>query len=140
LRGTLHRIPPAKPPRKRALKTDEDKLQIACVTWAKHQMPRLLLIHIMNNARSAARGGVAKAMGMKAGTPDILVVLEDGLVAWVEMKDGNNGRVSSDQLKMHQKLRDRGHQVFVARSFEEFRQVFVDLGLWFPRKACGDRG
>lgn len=56
-----------------------------------------------------------------AGTPDLLVITPEGRVYWIEVKTPN-GTVSKTQEKMHQKLRERGHAVIVARK--------VDDALW----------
>jgi len=118
-------------------KTPEDGLQIACVAWARAQCPHVMVLHIPNQGkRSKAYGGVLKAMGLKRGAPDLVVVLPEQRVIWIEMKT-EAGTLDPDQRKIHAQLRERGHVVEVARSLDEFRQVFVDYGLWIPGSRPG---
>lgn len=141
MRGTLHRIPPAKPPRKRALKTDEDRLQQACIAWLRAQLPQVLCFAIPNGgARSKAVAGILKATGVRAGAPDLCVALPGGRVLWIEVKTAE-GRLSPDQRKFHAALQDREHDIVTVYGFEEFRQAFVNAGIWFPRgaKIIGDK-
>lgn len=71
------------------------------------------------------------------GTPDVMAVLLDGRVVWVECKY-KKGRLSPAQVAMHRDLRQRGHLVIVARSVDDllealgFKPPFVlpAPGLW----------
>lgn len=139
MRGTVHRIPSG-PPTRRALKSAEDRLQEACVAWARTQMPSLLIFAIPNGgARSKAQGGILKATGVKPGAPDLCAVLPGGRCLWLEVKTPE-GRLSPDQRKFHAALAERGHTVVTVYGFDEFRQVFVRAGIWTPRGADGKRG
>lgn len=57
------------------------------------------------------------SIGVK-GTPDLLYVGHNAEVVWLEIKTPS-GRLSSEQLTFHAKLRHMGHKVVVARSVDE---------------------
>jgi Holliday junction resolvase len=53
-----------------------------------------------------------------AGTPDILVIMDNSKVLWIEVKQP--GKEPTDiQKDMHEKLRLRGQRVIVAHSLDE---------------------
>lgn len=69
----------------------------------------------MNAARRGyAEAAKCKAMGMKAGEPDVRVYLESGKLVLIEVKVGN-GALSPAQVERHGRLRWLGHTVGVAR-------------------------
>ncbi len=68
-------------------------------------------------ARSRAEAGIFKAMGVKAGVPDIIVIYQGQVVA-IELK-GPNGRLSPAQRAMHERLMLAGALVYTATRIEE---------------------
>lgn len=100
----------------------EHRLQAACVKWFDFQYPNLkhLLFSIPNEgARSPRNGARLKAMGRRAGMPD-MVYLGATSVTFVEFKTPK-GRLSKEQKEMHTKLVASGFNVVVIRSLEEFK-------------------
>lgn len=66
------------------------------------------------------RGARLKAMGLKAGVPDILMTWLDGddmAAIGIELKAGG-GSLSKAQKDMHMEMRQKGWGVFVCRSVE----------------------
>jgi len=63
--------------------------------------------------RSFAAAAQAKAMGMKAGEPDVRVYASDRRLFLIEIKTPS-GRVSDGQDKRHDRLAALGHHVHVA--------------------------
>lgn len=60
------------------MRREEDNLQIMCVKWFDLQYPeyRLLLHHSPNGSnKSRAAAGIFKAMGERAGFPDLILLL-----------------------------------------------------------------
>jgi hypothetical protein len=64
------------------------------------------------------RGAQLKAMGLKAGLGDILILPRGRCACWLELKAAK-GTVKPEQKAMHQRLRDLGCMVAVCRSVDE---------------------
>lgn len=60
------------------------------------------------------------------GTPDILVLKNDGQVFWVEMKTEKKGsRLRECQERYHAFLKSINHRVYVVRSVEDIDEVIA---------------
>lgn len=76
-----------------------------------------------------ARGGQLKAMGLKAGVPDLLII-DRGRVLWIELKtDANDaagtqrGKLSQAQKQAQEALRMAGCWIITCRSVDEVENV-----------------
>ena len=69
-------------------------------------------------ARSRAEAGIFKAMGVKAGVPDLVFVSGRGFFA-IELKAPGGGVVSTAQKAVHETWRGFGVGVAVCKSLEE---------------------
>lgn len=108
----------------------EENMQINCVTWFCLQYPEHfpLLHHSPNGGRRNAReGGRFKAMGTKAGFPDLALLLPrkgfHGL--FIEMKSPK-GRQSESQGEWQKNLVDNGYRYELCRTFDDFRTIIND--------------
>ena len=63
-------------------------------------------------ARTAIEGAILKACGVRAGTPD-LILIKDGKTFGLELK-APGGRVSPAQAHAHQEMKTAGAEVAVA--------------------------
>ena len=63
-------------------------------------------------ARTAIEGAILKACGVRAGTPD-LILIKDGKTFGLELK-APGGRVSPAQTQAHQEMKTAGAKVAVA--------------------------
>lgn len=114
------------------MRHEEDNLQMACVRYFGLQFPGVakLLHHSPNggrrNAREAAR---FKAMGTRAGFPDLILLLPsaDGQYRFlaIELKT-KAGRQSEHQKDYEQLITEHGGKYVVVRSVEEFIEVVND--------------
>jgi len=59
------------------------------------------------------------------GVPDRIVLLPDGIMAFVELKRGWDGQLSAIQKEQIRRIMNRGHRVFVPIS-----KADVDLMMW----------
>lgn len=60
------------------------------------------------------------------GTPDLLVLKDDGQVFWVEMKTEKKGsRLRKAQEDYHAFLKSINHRVYVVRSIEDIEKVIA---------------
>jgi VRR-NUC domain len=63
-----------------------------------------------------------KREGLKAGLPDLLIIINDTLI-FVELKREKEGVVSSVQEAWIQALNDAGQQAFVCRGYNKFVEL-----------------
>jgi len=113
----------------------EDAEQMALFRWAELQAgkyPELrLLFHIPNGgSRGKAEAGRFRAMGVKAGVPDLfLPVARDGPIPrhglFIELKRTKRGRVSAEQAAWITELRARGYTAEVCYGWEEAAQEIM---------------
>lgn len=120
------------------MRHNEEHLQESCVRWFDLQYPshRLLLHHSPNGGRRDAREGARfKAMGTRAGFPDLILLLPSiaGNYLAMEMKS-DKGRQTESQKAMQSAIVNAGGSYAVVRSFDEFRNI-VDF--WMKNlKTC----
>ena len=104
----------------------EDIEQIQLFAWAEYNSGRFpelsLMYHIPNGGkRSKAEAGRFKAMGVKAGVPDIFLPSARGgfFGCYIEMKRIKGSTVTSNQKEWHKSLQEQGYFVAVAYGMEE---------------------
>jgi hypothetical protein len=103
----------------------EEQLHRAVVDLLRIYENRGLLAfcHVGNGEwRHKATGGRLKAMGLRAGVPDLLVWADGGRGFGVELKAGA-GKLSPAQTFWHATLETLGHRVYVVRSLDEMEAV-----------------
>lgn len=100
---------------------------------------RIVFIHIPNGEyRTKAGAGKLKAMGVKAGAPDIFIAdappgdpLSRGV--FIELKRTHGGKGPSDeQIAMAYKLRARGYAVLVCKGWRAAANDLRALGYKLP--------
>ena len=108
----------------------EDAEQMALFRWAELQAgkyPELrMLFHIPNGgSRGKAEAGRFRAMGVKAGVPDLcLPIAKAGYHGlYIEMKRTKGGRVSREQTGWLDDLRKRGYVAAVCKGWEDAARV-----------------
>lgn len=108
----------------------EDGLQKACVAWFDytHRELSLYLHHSPNGGRrNASEAAKFKAMGVRAGFPDLVLLVPRGKCPFlaIELKYGRNGQ--SQRQKAYQKAFEAiGVRYVVVRSLSEFRKAVED--------------
>lgn len=63
----------------------------------------------------------------KKGMPDRLLLLPGGHVVWVELKRPKGGRLSPMQKYQHEKLKARGHTVYVVATRKQVDALMAKL-------------
>jgi hypothetical protein len=94
----------------------EDQEQITLMSWAHHVKfgnGRLsdYLIHIPNGgSRNIIEAAKFKKMGVKAGVPDLQLLVPNGLIhgLWIELKS-KAGKLQPSQRLMMQRLEEQGY-------------------------------
>lgn len=89
---------------------------------------------IETKADSAKAGALRKKRGVKAGTPDIVIVW-NGMTIWIERKV--RAGVSDSQKRVRDLLVKNGHHWFVARSTADIEAAL--RGLSVPLRASTGR-
>ena len=109
----------------------EDRIQEACVSWFDLQFPKLsrLLHHSPNGGKRNAREGARfKAMGTRAGFPDLILLYPAAgyHALLIEMKTKQRGSKQTESQKDYQRLAEAyGYKYTVCRSFDEFRHTIL---------------
>jgi len=85
--------------------------------------------HVPNGGgRSAAEAGILKAMGVKAGVPDLQFILPPGRAAFIELKP-RGGVLSEPQRAMRDRLVAAGCDWALARSVEAVEATLRGWGV-----------
>lgn len=123
-------------PRPKSARTEHD-LQSAIVahcTGLLRGMVRDRFASIPNGAtlagdarRRAMQMGRLKAEGLRVGMPDMVFWRDGGRVLFIEVKNGQSGRVSPEQREVHDGLRAAGFEVAVARSVFEAHEAITEF-------------
>lgn len=108
------------------MKNQEDLLQQKIVTFFKntYQMHGKGLIFSVPNggSRNIVEAKKLKATGTMAGVSDLIIVLPNAKVLFVELKI-EKGIQSPSQIKFEQRIKDLGHYYTIIRSLEEFESL-----------------
>lgn len=107
----------------------EHKIQVALCDYfaiAKRDDAHMFAIPNQSN-RHIANAAKMKAEGVRAGTPDLCVMMAGGAVAWLEMK-APNGTLSPAQKWFRDLCGRLGHQWGVAHSVEEALVLLTKWG------------
>ncbi len=111
----------------------EQVIQIQLVNILKLSEPEVLAFHVANGGWRATREAqILKAMGVRAGIPDLVVCWPVGRTGFIELK-AHNGAMTNFQTMMNRRLRDMGFPVAVARSVEHALIILDEWGV--PLKA-----
>jgi hypothetical protein len=90
--------------------------------------PELEWRAIPNGGKRHLRTAVKlKAEGVKRGTPDIILLLPEGRVAWLELKI-KGGSLSPEQQGFRSICKRLGHHWAVARTLEEVTTYLTTIG------------
>lgn len=84
-----------------------------------------VLQEIRDRVWKAFYGTTARATGRTLGEPDIICAADRGRTFYIELKT-KTGKLSTDQQAVHAHLRKLGHEVFVVRSLQEFKEIVDD--------------
>jgi tellurite resistance-related uncharacterized protein len=85
----------------------------------KHHKPRYEIFSVPNEA--TYKNNQFKATGVRAGVSDLIIVL-DGKVLFVELKDGNNTQ-SEEQIDFENLVTNLNHKYYLVRSLDQFKTI-----------------
>jgi hypothetical protein len=88
-----------------------------------HSRGLLAYCHVPNSGRrSKAEAGAFKAMGVRAGVPDLLIWTPGGGHFAIELKAGRRAVLSDAQVVWHSTLESLVHRVYVCRSVDDIER------------------
>ena len=94
----------------------------------------IVFFHPANGgARSKAEAGIFKALGVKAGTPDLVFILPGGRAVFAEIK-GPNGRLSPSQKAFKEDVEELGCPWVEVKSIDDMKAA---LQIWGVIKCRG---
>lgn len=109
------------------LRIREQTIQTSIIAYLKAVRPDALVMHVPNEGvRSKGAAGVAIALGLVPGWPDIGMILPGGQSYWFEVK-GPYGALGKRQERLHAEMARKGVPVAVVRSIDDTAQA---LRLW----------
>jgi len=115
----------------------EEQIQAAVVLhMTVRALPGVVWFHVPNGGgRTAAEAGRFKALGVKAGVPDILALRAGQLFA-LELK-AQGGRVSDAQREMLAALKAAGAEAAVAWGLDEALEILERWGVLRASRSSG---
>lgn len=111
------------------MRRPEQALQQSVAAYLDHVMPHLLWWHVPNSSgnRGARLGGILKSMGVKAGVPDLVLILPNGLAGFIELKAGR-GKLTEAQEAFRDRAVKLGCLWAEARSLADVEDILTN---WF---------
>ena len=109
------------------MRTIESDIQINCVNWFRLQYPEpnYLIYAIPNGGnRNVKTATWLKKEGVRAGMPDLVIHAKNKMF-YVEMK-APLGVLQLSQKETHKILKNLCVNVYVCRSFDEFKEIVND--------------
>ncbi len=111
-------------------------LQRSVVEYLLVTKPQCLWYHPPNGGgRSKAEAGIFKAMGTRAGVPDLAFVLPEGQAAFIELK-AKGRRLSPAQIEFRAAAEGLGAKYAVCYSIDEIKDALETWGVTFLRRAA----
>ena len=87
-----------------------------------------LLLHVPNGGkRGKAEAGRLKAMGVKAGVPDVFLPVPRGNLhgLWIELKRIRSGRPTTEQKEWIASLNGQGYAAYICHGWEQASKVIL---------------
>jgi len=107
----------------------EESLQIAVADYLRLAAPSLLWFHVANERKcTPQRGAKLKRLGVLAGVPDLVFVLANGQVRFIELKAGR-GRLTDKQAEFFEAALILATPCATARSVEEVAAILRGWGV-----------
>lgn len=117
--------------RRGPVKRPEEDLQKVVVRFLQVACPKLVFFTVPNQRGTRAKWEqqMLKAMGVRAGVADLVFVLPEGRVAFIELKAPENGRQSADQAGFEEEVRALGAPYLICRTLAEVEGALKAWGV-----------
>ncbi len=100
------------------MKHEESKIQREICVWLQEHGYYFFSCPNEANGRSAVQQMQQISIGMRAGVADLIVVLPDGKVLFLEVKTPT-GKQSDNQIKFQNRVESLGHRYVIVRSVDD---------------------
>lgn len=117
--------------RRGPVKRPEEDLQKIVVRFLQLACPEAVFFAVPNQkgTRKTWEQGLLKALGVRAGVADLVFVLPEGRVGFIELKAPDNGRQSADQVEFEEDVRALGAPYLICRSLAEVEGALAAWGV-----------
>jgi VRR-NUC domain len=112
------------------MKHDESALQVAVIAYLRAVLPLSARAFAVPNGLHTSKLQAARAVkeGLTAGIPDVCIVRNDGLCAFIELKAGKN-KVTPEQFEFLDWCVSHNVPAAVCRSIDDVRSALVVWGI-----------
>ena len=113
------------------MKRPEQQIHRACVEYLTllESQKRLTFFHPYNGGwRTPAEGRIGKTLGVRAGIPDLVLILPGSKVAFIEVKSGT-GKATNNQIATMAALNHFGAPTAIVRSVTELEEIIKQWGI-----------
>lgn len=105
----------------------ERDLQAKCVAWWNGAGLPGILFHVPNEGkRGRFQAAALRALGVVAGVPDLVLLMESGRTALIELKV-EGGNLSPSQMLFATTAIALGHKAYTVRSLAAFKDLVREL-------------
>lgn len=125
-------------PRRAPVKRPEEDLQKVVVRFLKLASPSTVFFAVPNQkgTRKTWEQGLMKALGVRPGVADLVFVLPEGRVGFIELKAPDGGRQSADQAEFEEAVRALGAPYLICRSLAEVEGALMAWGVPLRGRSC----
>lgn len=114
------------------MKRPEQAVQLAIVNYLEVALPHesSFFCHVPNGGyRGKIEAVIFKRLGVKAGVPDLLVMVAGQTPIWFEVKAPGTGQVTKAQMDVMEHLSRLGSHCFVVDCVEHVETTLLALGV-----------
>ena len=110
----------------------EDKIQHDLVMWFSQEYPNIqdCLLMLQNTTYSVAHGNRMKAMGLRKGAPDLILIC-NSFILGIELKAPNSRHKKGHVLRQLNfgisNLENRGHYYIMSSDLEFVKNIIVEV-------------
>jgi len=125
-------------PRRAPAKRPEEALQKLVVQFLRVASPATVFFHVPNQrgTRKRFEQELLKALGVRPGVADLVFVLPEGRVGFIELKAPENGRQSAEQSAFEEDVRALGAPYLICRSLAEVEGALKAWGVPLRGRSC----
>lgn len=109
----------------------EEHLQQEIVVWysnnycLKSHNPRGLIFSVPNDTKNFMELKRKKNTGLLSGVSDLVVILPNEKILFIEVKFGNN-KQQHNQLEFQKRIEELNYNYYVVYSLENFKQIICE--------------
>src|SRR5690554_6469246 len=106
-------------------KKTEDYLQNQCWIWFNNEFKNGIFVAIPNDTINAIESKRKSLTGRKKGAADVVLILPNAKVIWVEIKIHPN-KQTPEQIRFQNQVEALGHRYELIYSIDEFKNLCLN--------------